>query len=200
MPRTKDQNDLIKQEREASILHSSLYLFSFKGYDGVTLDEISVASKCSHGLIYHYYPSKKDLYDALIEKVVHPIISSLVSSIDFSLKPKFLTIEIIDSFLKALKSPNDEYAFALNILLNLRLQDGFKLMPVANKTSKKIYDWMFETIEKGKAIGDFNPNRNSKEQVISIVALMKGLSYTRMRVGYRKFICPNVDIIMGMLY
>lgn len=200
MPRTKDQNELIKQQRDAQILNSALYLFSMKGFDGTTLDELSNLSKCSHGLLYHYYPSKIDLYNAVIEKVANPLSATLVKDINFNQKAKFVMIDIIDHFLDALKSQNDEYAWAINLLLNIRLQTGFKLMPTAKETTTKIYDFLYESIEKGKEEGDFNKNRNSKEQVISIVSLMKGLSYTRIRTGYRKFICPSVDIVMGMLY
>ena len=102
--------------------------------------------------------------------------------------------------MKALKSPNDEYAWAINLILNVRLESEYKFMSAVKETSERIYQFMFNTIERGKTEGDFNKNRDSREQVISIVSIMKGLSYTRMRVGYRKFICPDVDILMGMLY
>ena len=200
MPRTKEQNELIKQQREHQILLSALYLFSYKGYDAVTLDELSDAANCSHGLIYHYYPSKQHLYDALIEKIVNPMIAKLVSNFDYKQKAKFVMIDIMDSYLRALKSSNDEYAWAINLILNVRLQSDFNQMLAAKEASNKIYQFMYETIERGKKEGDFRENRDSKEQIISLVAVMKGLSYTRMRTGYRKFICPNVDILMGMLY
>ena len=200
MPRTKEQNELIKQQREHQILLSALYLFSYKGYDAVTLDELSDAANCSHGLIYHYYPSKQHLYDALIEKIVNPMIAKLVSNFDYKQKAKFVMIDILDSYLRALKSSNDEFAWAINLILNVRLQSDFNQMLAAKEASNKIYQFMYETIERGKKEGDFRENRDSKEQIISLVAVMKGLSYTRMRTGYRKFICPNVDILMGMLY
>ena len=200
MPRTKEQNELIKQQREHQILLSALYLFSYKGYDAVTLDELSDSANCSHGLIYHYYPSKQHLYDALIEKIVNPMIAKLVSNFDYKQKAKFVMIDILDSYLRALKSSNDEFAWAINLILNVRLQSDFNQMLAAKEASNKIYQFMYETIERGKKEGDFRENRDSKELIISLVAVMKGLSYTRMRTGYRKFICPNVDILMGMLY
>lgn len=200
MPRTKEQNELIKQERDHQILLSALYLFSYKGYGGVTLDEICEAANCSHGLIYHYYSSKQNLYDALIDKIVNPMIVKLCSNFNRNQKAKFVMIDILDSYLKALKSSNDEYAWAINLILNVRLQSDFNQMLAAKQASNKIYQFMFDTIERGKNEGDFNKNRDSREQIISLVAIMKGLSYTRMRTGYRKFICPNVDILMGMLY
>lgn len=200
MPRTKEQNELIKRQRDSQILNSALYLFSMKGFDGVTLDELSIASNCSHGLIYHYYSDKKELYNAVIKKVIKPMIDNLVLHFDYSQSAKQVMIDILDSYLKALKSPNDEYAWAINLILNVRLESEYKFMSAVKETSERIYQFMFNTIERGKTEGDFNKNRDSREQVISIVSIMKGLSYTRMRVGYRKFICPDVDILMGMLY
>lgn len=66
MPRTKEQNDIVKAQRKQSILDSSLILYSLYG-DKITIDQISDKSKCSHGIVYHYFKN----VDEVIKTVLH---------------------------------------------------------------------------------------------------------------------------------
>lgn len=65
MPRTSEQNKKIKDERRNDILSVSVRLFATKGYKNVTVDDIADEVGCSHGLFYHYFSDKKDIYMAL---------------------------------------------------------------------------------------------------------------------------------------
>ena len=61
MPRTLQQNKVIKDKRRNEILNAALELFVKNGFDTVSMDDIAKKIKCSHGLIYHYYTNKKDI-------------------------------------------------------------------------------------------------------------------------------------------
>jgi AcrR family transcriptional regulator len=67
MPRTSEQNESIRDKRKTKILERTLRLFAINGFDSVTIDDITVACNCSHGLFYHYFKSKEDVFNALIE-------------------------------------------------------------------------------------------------------------------------------------
>ncbi len=67
MPRTPQQNALIRDKRRTKILLKTLKLFATKGFDEVTIDAISTESGCSHGLVYHYFEKKEDIFNALFE-------------------------------------------------------------------------------------------------------------------------------------
>ena len=67
MPRTPQQNALIRDKRRTKILLRTLKLFATKGFDEVTIDAISTESSCSHGLVYHYFEKKEDIFNALFE-------------------------------------------------------------------------------------------------------------------------------------
>lgn len=198
MPKTSEQFEEIRKEREESILNAGLYLFATKGLEQTSADSISAIANCSHGLLYHYYKSKEDLYKAVIEKKVRPIASAATRQIDRSKKAKVVLREVIDNFLTRLKSDDDEFSWAINLLLNVHLQVVINPKIKSVEAKKRVYDWVYELIERGKEEGDFN-DLNSRELVISILALFKGLSYNRIRVGYKKFICPSTDIFMEMV-
>ncbi len=58
---------LSSQERRAVILNTAIRLFSERGFRGVTTRELSSALGVSEPVLYQHFPSKKDLYDAIIE-------------------------------------------------------------------------------------------------------------------------------------
>ena len=198
MPRTTEQFELMRREREESILNAGLYFFATKGLETTTADMIAKMVNCSHGLLYHYYKTKEELYQAVIEKKVRPIVHGIIADVDFNQKAKFVFIDITNRFLKALKSENDEYAWSIALLLDIHLQGVINPKVRHVEKDKKLYDQVFELIERGKAEGDFN-DLSSREQTISLLALYKGLSYNRIKIGHNKFICPKTDVLMSII-
>lgn len=49
-------------ERRNQLLTLGISLFSGRSYDDVSIDEIAAAAGISKGLLYHYFPSKRDFY------------------------------------------------------------------------------------------------------------------------------------------
>lgn len=54
-------------ERRSQLVRVGLQEFSRRPYDAVSIDEIAAAAGVSKGLLYHYFPSKRDFYIAVIE-------------------------------------------------------------------------------------------------------------------------------------
>lgn len=66
VPRNKEENQRIKEERRQQILSSALKLFAKNGLAATKITDIAQAAGISQGLIYHYYTSKEDIFVALI--------------------------------------------------------------------------------------------------------------------------------------
>ena len=56
-----------KEERQYQILEAAMEVFVINGYANTRMDDIVQKSGLSKGALYHYYPSKKDLFIALID-------------------------------------------------------------------------------------------------------------------------------------
>jgi len=54
-----------KQRRE-SLIRLGRELFSVHPYDALSVDDIAAAADVSRGLLYHYFPSKRDFYVAVV--------------------------------------------------------------------------------------------------------------------------------------
>src|SRR3954454_15574719 len=73
---------LSAEDRRAAILDSALEVFSRRGYNGASIDEIATAAGISKALIYEHFPSKKDLHVSLLERHVQDIFTRLAVTAD----------------------------------------------------------------------------------------------------------------------
>lgn len=56
-----------KQKRQLDLIAAALELFLKKGYAGATTKEIAAACNMSQSLFFHYFSSKEELYEWIIE-------------------------------------------------------------------------------------------------------------------------------------
>ena len=73
---------LSAEDRRAAILDAALEVFSKRGYNGASIDEIAQAAGISKALIYEHFPSKKDLHVSLLERHVQQIFIRLAETAD----------------------------------------------------------------------------------------------------------------------
>jgi AcrR family transcriptional regulator len=60
------RNRLGVDERRDQLLRIGVETFSVRPYDGISIDEIAALAGVSKGLLYHYFPSKRDFYVAVV--------------------------------------------------------------------------------------------------------------------------------------
>src|SRR5437773_4634830 len=68
------QEDRAKRSR-AQILSAALKLFSRCGYHGTSIRDIAQAARASTGNVYHHFPDKEAIFNALIEQYLEAISS-----------------------------------------------------------------------------------------------------------------------------
>jgi AcrR family transcriptional regulator len=55
------------EERRLQILNVALTVFASKGFSGTSIKDIAQAADISQGLMYHYFASKQDLLNAVVQ-------------------------------------------------------------------------------------------------------------------------------------
>src|SRR3954449_3155308 len=73
---------LSAEDRRSAILDSALQVFSKRGYNGASIDEIAQAAGISKALIYEHFPSKRDLHVSLLERHTQEIFVRLAQTAD----------------------------------------------------------------------------------------------------------------------
>jgi AcrR family transcriptional regulator len=74
-PRIRLEND----QRRAQLLALAKRAFSEQSYDEVSIDDLSRTAKISKGLLYHYFPTKRDLYVAGLTEIANELVAAITA-------------------------------------------------------------------------------------------------------------------------
>ena len=197
MPRTSKQLEQIKLKRKNKILDSSLKLFAIKGYKAVSIDDIAKASGCAHSLIYHYFPSKEEVFRQVMRNI-RSIMIELIDSVDYSKKPSECLHELLKKLFDSLKIKKPDMAAIIFLVLNLHLQDEVVPQPINPDVEHRIWHVVLNLVKKGQQSGEFYDG-NPEEFTIAIVTMLQGLATKAMNMDKEVFITPDPKIVMNML-
>ncbi len=90
----KKRERLDLDTRRDAFLATGLAVFSARSYDEVSIDDLAAAAGVSKGLLYHYFPTKRDFYDAALRKAADELANGLVTYLDFAKRhaPAYLAL------------------------------------------------------------------------------------------------------------
>jgi AcrR family transcriptional regulator len=75
-PRTR----LLVDERRAQLLALGIRAFSKRPYDEIAIDDLARAAGVSKGLLYHYYPTKRDFYVAALDQASKQLLAETLTA------------------------------------------------------------------------------------------------------------------------
>jgi len=78
--RVKRRVRLDNDERRAQLLALARRAFSDRAYDDVSIDDLAREAKISKGLLYHYFPTKRDLYVAGLSEIADELVSAVTET------------------------------------------------------------------------------------------------------------------------
>lgn len=70
------------EERREQLLVLGLQLFSQRSFANISVDELADAANISKGLLYHYFPSKRELYLACVERASVALVQASEPSLE----------------------------------------------------------------------------------------------------------------------
>jgi len=89
---------LDNDERRAQLLQLARTAFSDRSYDEVSIDDLAREAKISKGLLYHYFPTKRDLYVAGLREIADELVLKL-TSVPTDLAPADRVRHSLDAYL-----------------------------------------------------------------------------------------------------
>lgn len=93
-------------ERRSEIIDAAHELFQKKGYDKVTMQDVMNRLEIAKGTIYHYFRSKQQLLEAVIDKISEKMMSQMQAAVD---KTKGNALEKIQALVQAGRLESDTY-------------------------------------------------------------------------------------------
>jgi AcrR family transcriptional regulator len=94
-PRVRLDNDA----RRAQLLLLARKAFSDRSYDEVSIDDLAREAKISKGLLYHYFPTKRDLYVAGLREIADELVER-VNAVPTNLPPAERVRAGLDAYLE----------------------------------------------------------------------------------------------------
>ena len=101
MPRARPKRRirLDNDERRAQLLQLARKSFSDRSYDEVSIDDLAREAKISKGLLYHYFPTKRDLYVAGLKEIADELVAKVQSVVPTNMAPADGVREGVGAFL-----------------------------------------------------------------------------------------------------
>ena len=137
--RPKRRVRLENDERRAQLLQLARRAFSDRAYDDVSIDDIARAAKISKGLLYHYFPTKRDLYVAGLREIADQLIAR-VSSIPEELPP----IERARAGLDAYLDHVSEHSRAFVSLMRGGIGSDPEVVHVVESVRERLFECLLE--------------------------------------------------------
>jgi len=202
MPKTETQLNAIKKNRRREIAIAGLKVFCEKGYDSATVDDIMKKANCSHGLFYHYFKSKKEIFDEVMN-IKHEK-SNLQLKEKVEKEPNHLEkIRIIlENMFTQMKS-DENFSYHYFFFLSRCFSYKEKNCPPPKKDKdKKPFIYVLENIfEQGQKCGTFTDKFTPLECANLLFAIIQGAT-----LGYviapkdlqNKILEPNIDFILNI--
>ncbi|MZQ81327.1 TetR family transcriptional regulator [Paenibacillus sp. 5J-6] len=193
-PLNEEQQLQIRDERREQIMSAALKVFARRGIIGTKMSMIAAEAQISHGLLYHYFTSKEELFTTLVEKAM--IASDEAMETVYGLpgspieKIRALTQDMLDE-------GGTDYFLLIH---QARTSDGVpeKVVELMERYSmdnyvKKLRPLFREGQEAGELVeGDLD------EMISSYLSVTSGLMVLNVQKigGYQ---LPRVDVLLRMI-
>jgi AcrR family transcriptional regulator len=93
--------------RRAQLIAQGMAFFGTRPYDAVSIDDIAEAAGISKGLLYHYFPTKRDYYAAVLEAAADDLRAQ--TDVDPTLEPDVRMRTGLEAYLDFVKARGPAY-------------------------------------------------------------------------------------------
>lgn len=191
-----------KEERKKELTISALKVFCQKGYDNTTVDDIVKKAKCSHGLFYHYFKSKKEIFDEVMRLKHDHDDNTLKERVEkeSSYREK-LRIIINSMFSNMVKDENFPYHYFMFVSRCFAFKEKGKPLPPKDPNKKPFIAIMENLFLEGQKSGEFTSDYTPRECANLFLSVIQGAT-----LGYviapkeiqTKIKLPNTDLILDV--
>ncbi|MBK6345846.1 MAG: TetR/AcrR family transcriptional regulator [Bacteroidales bacterium] len=197
MPRSKIQNEKVKDERREQILSGALSLFASKGLSATRISDISAKTGMSQGLVYHYFPSKEAIFVKLISDALEKMNEAAMNLEQMEIPAEMKVRLVVKGLLEGLiHSPaTSDYYF---LMTQTALSESFpaEARELIRRENDVKYQIMTRIFGQGQVEGTVKKTP-ARELATILFSLVNGLALNK--AYYREhFILPDLKPVLGI--
>ena len=164
MPRSREQNERIREESKTNILTKSVPYFAKNGVEGTKIGDLTKGIKISQGALYIYFDSKEDLYREAAKFSMEKIVTEDLLAIDEMDVPPVRKLRYVSDHI--LKKLDADKSYVNYMILAL---EG--IAKGTDKDENPLLDLMKSIIKSGQKDGAFAKGDATKtaEYFLSVI-------------------------------
>ncbi|HHC11537.1 MAG TPA: TetR/AcrR family transcriptional regulator [Campylobacterales bacterium] len=133
------------------ILDNAKLLFSQKGFQASSMDELSKMTGLNKAMIFYYFKNKQGLYEAVITEILHGMYEEIAKNNEIELTPT----KQLESFIKTYANYACSHSYFPALLLKELSSSGAKIPEHLFFAMRKLYSIFSDIIKAGEESGEF---------------------------------------------
>lgn len=193
-PLNEEQLHQIRDERREQIMGAAIKVFARRGIIGTKMSMIAAEAGISHGLLYHYFSSKEELFTTLIEEAMEEAEAVTRSVYDLPGTPidkiRALSMEILDE-------SGTPYFMLIH---HARTSDGVpeKVKELIDRHDMNVFiERLLPLFSEGQQAGEIVEG-SPEELISSYLSVLSGLMVLNAQ-GIEGYRLPDVDMLLRLI-
>lgn len=191
-PRSEEQNEAIKDERREQILSGALRVFARKGYAAAKISDIVARSGVSHGLVYHYFDSKEDMFFELFKRAMDTSTETLEMVYALPLSPIEKVRQTAQYILRGI-GEFEESAYYFLIVIHASVMEGPETREIEASTALTT---MAGILREGQERGEVRSGDTMEMSTVFFSAI-QGLAMYKLAM--EDFRMPDPEILVNIV-
>lgn len=167
------QSGKTAQETRELIVNTAYAMFGYKGFDGVSIQEISAKSKLSKGALYWHFANKEALYFECLKQFRHILRAKIFVPMEGVRSPARQLALFFSGTNSLLKDPG-MVDCAAGYFLGMGRNDQETVTYFRERTFSESERFLSEVLEKGRELGRFSFKGKPEPLARSLWAIMEG--------------------------
>ena len=194
-PRTDEQNAQIKDERREQILKAALKVFALRGFAATKVGDIAKEARLSHGLVYHYFASKEEIFFELVHTAVKVSGESLLMVDGLPLPPIEKVRQTAKYIMGGITAGQETSYFFLLVTHAAMMEES----PERNRSlegSEVSLNTMAKMLREGQQAGQVREGDTMGMSVMFFSAIMGLAVYNITMEGFKM---PDPELLVNMV-
>lgn len=160
-------------------------LFAHKGIENTTMSDIANASDKGRRTIYTYFKSKKEIYNAVIERESEQLVARLRDVVKSDLSPEEKLNRFIDLRVDVIVEAIMQYYDGNVMLRSLFMRNVKKIEKIRYMALEKEREILDEIVKEGLKSGVFDAER-TRDLFPAVVMIFQGLELSYLRNNFTR--------------
>ncbi len=147
-PADPGRTRLPRSARRAQLLEAAHEVFAASGYHSAAMDEIAIAAGVSKPVLYQHFPSKLELYLALLDQHVAGLVNEVQSALDSTTDNKLRVERVMAAYFNFVDGSGEHSDGAYRLVFESDLRSEPAVRDLVENALSRCVDAIAETIAK----------------------------------------------------